>query len=294
MTPTVVVIGAVNMDICGRPQTKPNLRDSNPGEISMSVGGVGRNIAHNLLLLGLNVRFLTAVGTDYYGECLWDDCISTGFDMSLSCRVHGKKSSSYLYVTDENGEMLLGVCDADISEELCPAYLEEKLGELNAADAVVIDGNLPEATVAWIAENVTAPLYADPVSTKKAPRLFPVLGKLAAFKPNELEALAMTGENTPLRAAEKLCDMGVKRVFVSLAENGIVAVSDEEIIKLPTECREIVNVTGAGDAAAAAIVWCGVYGLSLAETAAAASRAAAIALECPESINPGLSAEKIV
>ena len=47
----VAVIGAVNIDICGRPFNPLIMRDSNPGTVTMSMGGVGRNIAHNLRLL---------------------------------------------------------------------------------------------------------------------------------------------------------------------------------------------------------------------------------------------------
>ncbi len=39
---TVVVIGAVNMDICGRPDKAPRMKDSNPGTVSFSPGGVGQ------------------------------------------------------------------------------------------------------------------------------------------------------------------------------------------------------------------------------------------------------------
>ena len=64
---TVVVIGAVNMDIFGRPDRAPRMHDSNPGTVSFSPGGVGRNIAHNLCLLGLNVKLVAAIGDDVYG-----------------------------------------------------------------------------------------------------------------------------------------------------------------------------------------------------------------------------------
>lgn len=115
----------------------------------------------------------------------------------------------------------------------------------------MIDANLTQETVSWIADNVTAPLYADPVSAAKADRLKPVLGKLTAFKPNEYEAKSMTGESTSLFAAEALLNAGVKKVFVSLGGDGIVAASDGEIIKLPCVTTEISNCTGCGDAATA-------------------------------------------
>ena len=165
-------------------------------------------------------------------------------------------------VTDENGDMLVGVSDTDISASITPEYLKAHIKEINEADAVVIDANLTQETVSWIAENITAPLYADPVSAAKADRLKPVLGKLTAFKPNEYEAKSMTGESTSLFAAEALLNAGVKKVFVSLGGDGIVAAS-------------------------------GVNGLRIAESASAAMKAAAMCAACPGAINPELCPELI-
>lgn len=291
---TVVVIGAVNMDICGRPNSAPNLHDSNPGSVTLSPGGVGRNIAHNLCLLGVNVKFLAAIGSDVYGDSVYSSCVELGMDMHLCRRISGGRTSSYLYVTDEKGDMLIGVSDTDISGSITPEYLKAHLGEINAADAVVIDGNLTKDTIEWIANNVTAPLYADPVSVTKAERLKPALKRLCAFKPNEYEAKSMTGESTSLFAAESFLNQGVERVFVSLGSDGIVAAEGSEIIKLPREHVPIVNATGCGDAATAAIVWAGVNGLGLAESASAAMKAAAMTISCAETVNPELCADLII
>ncbi len=290
---TVIVIGAVNMDICGRPNKEPQLKDSNPGTVTFSPGGVGRNIAHNLCLLGLNVKFIAAIGDDMYGNSVYEDCMRIGIDMHLSRRMTGGRTSSYLYVTDENGDMFVGVCDTDISSSITPEYLAAHLREINEADAVVFDANLTRETCAWIAENITAPLYADPVSTAKAERLRPAIKKLTAFKPNEFEAKELTGEVTSLFAAEALLKEGVKRVFVSLGADGIVAASDGEIIKLPCETTDIVNATGCGDASMAAIVWAGVHGLGIAESASAAMKASAMCAACDKTINPELCPELI-
>ena len=205
----------------------------------------------------------------------------------------GGRTSSYLCVTDENGDMLVGVSDTDISASITPEYLKAHIKEINEADAVVIDANLTQETVSWIADNITAPLYADPVSAAKADRLKPVLGKLTAFKPNEYEAKEHDGESTSLFAAEALLNAGVKKVFVSLGGDGIVAASDGEIIKLPCVTTEISNCTGCGDAATAAIIWAGVNGLGIAESASAAMKAAAMCAACPGAINPELCPELI-
>lgn len=290
----VIVIGAVNMDICGRPDSAPNMQDSNPGRVSLTPGGVGRNIAHNLRLLGVNVKFVAAIGDDVYGESIYRSCADVGIDMSMCRRIKGGRTSTYLYVTDEKGDMLVAVSDMDIAGSITPSYLSLLRDKLNAADAVVIDGNLSPDAIKWIGENVTAPLYADPVSITKAERLKPVLSKLTAFKPNDMEAMSMTGESTSLFAAEKLLEQGVKRVFVSLGADGIVAAEGSDVIKLPCPKADIVNTTGCGDAATAAIVWAGVNGLDLAETAYAAMTAAQLVLECRETVNPDLCAELLM
>ena len=57
-----VVAGGVNVDIGGRSFAPLVAQDSNPGTVRLSLGGVGRNIAHNLALLGTDVHLLTAYG----------------------------------------------------------------------------------------------------------------------------------------------------------------------------------------------------------------------------------------
>jgi pseudouridine kinase len=58
----VVVIGGANVDIGGTPYNELIPEDSNPGRITVTFGGVGRNIAHNLANLGVNTKLITAVG----------------------------------------------------------------------------------------------------------------------------------------------------------------------------------------------------------------------------------------
>lgn len=47
-----VGIGAANVDICGRSKNPIIMADSNPGAMSISLGGVTRNICENLARLG--------------------------------------------------------------------------------------------------------------------------------------------------------------------------------------------------------------------------------------------------
>lgn len=69
-SPYVTVVGGMNMDIGGWPGEELVAQDSNPRRVRMTPGGVGRNIAHNMSLMGLDVRLLTAFGDDVYAQKL--------------------------------------------------------------------------------------------------------------------------------------------------------------------------------------------------------------------------------
>ena len=65
--PYVAVVGGVNMDIgaVSAGALGPGL---NPGHVTTSLGGVGRNIAHNLCLLGQQTAMVTVMGDDDFGR----------------------------------------------------------------------------------------------------------------------------------------------------------------------------------------------------------------------------------
>ena len=296
----VIVVGGANTDIGGEPAQRLVRHDSNPGRVTIRHGGVGRNIACNLAQLGLDVRLLTALGTDGLSATLQEDCRARGVDTSLSRVVEDARGSVYLYVADEKGEMeetsldISGLPFGTNDVALTPDFLCTRLDILNAADAVVLDANLDAASIAYLCENLTVPLYADPVSGAKAPRLAAVLDRLSAIKPNLLEARVLTGKSSPEDCAEALLEKGAGSVFLSLGADGILAASGEERIFLPAERTEIVSSTGAGDAATAAIVWAEGQGLELAAAACAAVRAGAITASDEETVSPELKAEALI
>lgn len=285
----VAVVGAVNMDICGRPLKKLIFRDSNPGTVRLTPGGVGRNIAHNLRLLGENVTFLTVFGEDAYAETLRRDCAALGMDLSCAETIRGGRTSSYLYITDEHGEMQLGLSDTDISSSITPDYLASHLDVLNGAVAVVMDGNLTEETISWLGAHCTAPLFADPVSVTKAERMRASLGRVHTFKPNLTEGQNLTGETEPEAIARAMLAQGVQRVFLSMGPDGILAAQGDALVHLPCLPTRLVNTTGGGDAVMAALVWSFVHGLDLRASAAAALRAGKCTVEYNGTNNPALS-----
>ena len=294
----VVVVGGVNVDIGGRSFVPLVAADSNPGSVTYSLGGVGRNIAHNMALMGVDVRMLTALGDDLNGQRVAASCSELGIDMSHALKIPGAATSTYLYLTDPDGEMALAVSDMEICNQITPEYLATKLPLLQNAQAVVADTNIPQESLLYLAENCTAPLFVDTVSTTKAEKIRPILNRIHTLKPNRLEAELLSGikAETPEdldRIADKLTELGVHRMFISMGGDGVFAVMGQERLKLPNIPGNMVNTTGYGDAFMAALVWAYLEGCDLRTTARTGLAAGSIAMESSETINPAMCAEAL-
>ena len=290
-----VVVGGVNVDIGGKSFAPLVEEDSNPGTVHVSLGGVGRNIAHNLSLMGADVRMLTAFGDDVNGQRVAASCSELGIDLSHALRISGGTTSTYVYLTDEKGEMALAISDMEICKRITPAYLASNLNLLQNAQVIIADANIPQESLIYLAENCTAPLFCDPVSTAKAAKLRPILSKIHTLKPNKLEAELLSGVKIESKAdvekaAEKLLELGVHRLFISLGSEGVYAAMGNERLWLPNLPGHMVNTTGCGDAFMGAIGWAYLEGRDLKETALAGLAAGAIAMESDETINPAMSA----
>lgn len=299
-SPYVTVVGGMNMDIGGRPYKKLVAKDSNPGAVRMSPGGVGRNIAHNMSLLGLDVRLVTAFGDDVYAQKLAAVCGELGIDISQSPVIPGGHTSTYLFVNDESGDMQLAVSDMDIYDHLTPQVLQSRRQLLDGSQVVVLDTNLPAETVAWVAENCRAPIFADPVSSAKAEKLRPVLGRLHTLKPNRIEAellsgVAISDDASLRRAADALLETGLHRVFISLGADGVFAADRSgQVLHLPAPEGNIVSTTGCGDSFMAALAWAYLQGSDLERSARAGLAASTITMASADTINPAMSEEALL
>ncbi len=293
--PYAVVVGGANMDIAGRPAGPLVARDSNPGTVSVSAGGAGRNIAHNMALLGADVRLVTAFGEDARAEELAGACRAAGVNVNDSVVVPGAATSTYLFIMDEKGDMELAVSDMSIHDRLLPPLLERKLDLIERAAVCVVDTNLPAETLAWLAKNVHTPLFCDPVSTAKASKLEGLLGSLHTIKPNRLEAeklahVEISDEASLDRAVERLLDAGLDQVFISLDTRGLLCANRERREVLPCFEGRVVNATGAGDAMMAAIAWAFMNEEDLLGQGRAGLAAASLCVEAADTINANLTA----
>lgn len=297
-TPYVVVIGGANIDIAGKPFAPLVQRDSNPGQVSLSPGGVGRNIAQNLAMLDVEVKLITALGEDAYAAELAGSCRRAGIDITESLTVPGGSTSTYVFITNEHGDMELAISDMQIYDNLTPQYLERRADLIGNAALCVLDTNLTAETIRYIAETFHVPLFCDPVSTAKAGKLSGLLGNFHTLKPNLLEAELLSGvkihdERSLERAANALLQTGLSQVFISMGQNGVYCANGERHATVPPYRSEIVNTTGAGDSMMAAVVWGWLQNLPMEDCARAGMAAASICIESAGTISPQMSGENV-
>lgn len=293
-----VVVGGVNLDIGGKSFAPLVVGDSNPGTVTVSLGGVGRNIAHNLALLGTNVAMLTAFGRDLHGEKIATSCKDLGISAEHALRPENATTSTYLYVANSNGDMSIALSDMSVCEKITPQYLAEKTTVWKNARVIVADTNIPASSLEYLAENATAPLFCDPVSTVKAEKIRPILHKIHTLKPNRAEAELLSGikinnRDDAQKATDALLEKGVQRIFLSMGANGVCVATAEEFFFLDNLPGTMVNTTGCGDAFMSALVWAHMKKADLKTSALAGLAAGSIAMEASQTINPAMSVQAI-
>ncbi len=262
----VFVVGGINTDISGRPAGELLAHDSNIAKVTVSAGGVGRNIAASLCALGVSTELMAPFGDDVLTTGLVRNCLESGIGLTYMSVIPNASGGVYLCVNDKDGDMYIAMNDMNICEFFTPEHIN--INAINTGTACVLDANPPEETLLYVAQNARVPLICDPVSAAKCRRVLPILPHLFAIKPNLLEAQTLTGETEPEAAAKALVRMGVKRAFVSLGAQGLCYADDTVCgfskVQAGTPIR---NTTGAGDAATAAITIGCIRGMAIQETA---------------------------
>ena len=295
----VCVFGAANVDIGGFPSSELRQGDSNPGRIRVSMGGVGFNIARNAARLGLCVELCAALGGDLNASLVEEACRKDKIGLSYARRFHDAAMSAYLFLADAQGDMVAAVNDMSIVDKLTPDALQAVLPLPKNVSVAVIDANLPEESICYLARELRIPIFAEAVSAAKVGKMRSSLPYFRTFKLNRIEAEQLTGKAVTDKASAEdavrwLLDAGVEQVYLTCGAQGICCGNREEIICLPAAPCEVVNATGAGDAFAAALLWAFARDMDLIGSALAGEAAASIALASCETVSDDMSETSLI
>ncbi len=292
----IVVVGAANVDIGGKPDQKLIPRDSNLGHVTISLGGVGRNIAHNLSLLGCQVTFLSAIGEDAHARHIIESCRELSIDTEECLRTADAPTSTYLFILRDDGDMELAISDMGIVDYLTPEFFAKKMDIINRSALVVVDANIPAESIRYILDHATVPVFAETVSCKKAEKFLPVLDRIHTITPNALEAEILIGEPIDVtseaslsHAAEVLLQKGVRQVIMTLGPKGAYYADGKASGLIPPLPSHMISGNGAGDALISGVAAGFVNGCAFSDCVMLGMAAASMTLETAATNHADLS-----
>ena len=298
----VLVIGAANLDIKGHMLGEPVAGSSTQAAIKTSIGGVARNIAENLVRMGVPVTLLTAVGDDNAGEDILNNAVDAGIDVSRALTVENAVTGTYMGALSQDGKLFFGMDDLRVLNHITRDYLRLNRDAFRDCEIVALDMNLSDealqAAIA-LAREYGRRIVVDPTSVDRATRLRPHLPLLDLITPNITEAQAIL--NCPaiadsaaaLIAARDLVGLGVGSAVITQAELGACYATPDESGQFPAVKVEVVDSTGAGDALTATVIFGMLQGIDLGESLQLGLRAASLTLHSPETVVPDLSLDRL-
>lgn len=264
----ILVIGASNVDLTAYSFKAYQYNTSNPGYHLYSLGGVGRNIAENLALLGHECDFITVLGSDFFGKWIEEQTAKEKLNFKAYYPPHNS-TGVYLAHMDYNGELVGAIADMEIMKTLSPELLKKALRGLKPS-ILVFDNNLSADSIEFIinyCQKCNIFCLAETVSVEKCLKIKPYLNKINVITPSLDEAeIILEQKVAHLTAAENIISVlaqsrlqkGIKTtLIITAAARGVFVLSDNLQAHFPPltiKTEEIKGAVGAGDAFTAGFV----------------------------------------
>ena len=276
MTPTVVVVGSINVDLVTRVDRLPAAGETVIGSsFEQTHGGKGANQAVASSRLGARVVLVGMLGDDELGASARADLAREGVALDEVRTGRGRTGVAQILV-DAAGENLIAVASG-VNDELTGAMVEESLGRLDVDRAVITSVlEVPHDAVlagAREAERRGWPFVLNPAPARPIPR--DLVARCDVLSPNEHEVAGL-GHGS----AEGLLAAGAGAVVITRGAGGadLLRSGHPPHRQAAFEAR-VVDTTGAGDAFTAALAWALAEGRDLQGAVEFGAACAAVATE---------------
>lgn len=242
--------------------------------------GGAANVALNVKVLGMPTTLLTVVGEDAAGERLRQLLHERGVDTRLGTdpQLH---TVVKLRVIGRSQQLIRIDFENQPDHEVLDQLLSDFERALPAHDVVLVSdygkGGLTHvARMIELARAAGKPVLVDPKGSD-----FSRYAGATAITPNRAELAAVVGAwhgdaDLQARATALREKLGLQGLMLTRSEEGISLFDADGHLRLPTEAREVFDVTGAGDTVIATLAALLACGMPLREAAAWANRAAGI------------------
>ena len=301
---SIVVLGAVFVDIKGFPSSQYIPEGRNAGRIEYIHGGVSRNVVEDIANLELRPTFVSIVDNSALGEDvikkLKNHKVNTDY-----MQVIPNGMGTWLAVFDEKGDLAGSISQRP---NLMPVLdmLEEKGDEIfsNATSIVLeidMDKEIVKKTV-QMAEKYNKKLFGVVSNMSIAVERRDFLQKFDCFICNKQEAGIFFTEDYDNMSADELLPIICERIERGKINSIIVTMGDEGAIYAsrngekgfcPSKKVVVKDTTGAGDAFCAGDASALSYGKNMAQACEIGSRLAASVITSSSNVCPRFLPEEL-
>lgn len=250
----IVVVGSANVDLTTFTDEFPKPGETLFGKsFDLGFGGKGANQATAAAYCGADAHMVARVGDDLFGPATIKNFKSLGIGSKHVKTVKGVSSGVAPIFVEANGQNRILVVKG-ANDKLTPKAVNKAESLLKKADMIVMQFEIPLETIyhtVKLAKRLDIPVILNP-----APAMPVELDKIQSvdyFIPNESEAEAITGKKVETvddarTCAEFLLSKGIRRVILTLGEQGALVANRDGMELVPPFKVKAVDSTGAGDA----------------------------------------------
>lgn len=293
--PGIMVMGGANIDRKITLIQGVTMGDSNPASTANARGGVARNIAENLVNMGLTPLLFTVLGQDQDGEHLRNHAVERGIDLSLTLTQSGQSTGSYSAILDEKHDLILAAADMAIYDTVTPEDVERAFRKAGKCDWIIADTNFSleslQEALKQAASMGGTKFAVIPVSAQKLNRIPKQPEQIDLLILNHLEAKTLVKNWTGFdhdhssELVSRLMHEGVSKVIVTEGAEGVTFSGEEgQVQHVPAPATTVVDVTGAGDAFSAGVLYSLSEGKPLSEAVEIGLNTAKLTLESTDTV----------
>ena len=284
MTPRVIVVGSVNVDLVATVDHLPGPGETvGGGRFAQHHGGKGGNQAVAAARLGAPTTFVGAVGADPFGDEARAALAAEGVDVTELLTLPDEATGVALIVVDASGENSIAVAGG-ANAALQPAHVAAAFDRLRptAGDVVLVGHEIPTTTATEALRLARAAGATTILNPAPARGVTPdMLALCDIVTPNEGEAAELLGDDRDPESlgAQRLTRLaGGGHVLITLGSRGALLVSADGPERLPAPDVTVIDTTGAGDTLNGALAAGLAAGLPTLEAARRAVVAASLAV----------------
>ncbi|CAM3888726.1 ribokinase [Lederbergia lenta] len=270
----VTVIGSSSIDLVVTASKRPNKGETILGDSFKTVpGGKGANQAVAAARLNAEVYMVGCVGKDQFGEKIVNNFISNEvFTTYVEPVTHLETGTAHITLAEGDNSIIVV---KGANDNITPDYIDKALDVILKSDIVLIQQEIPEETVEYVADlcfTNGVPLLLNPAPARPISKS--VIEKAAYITPNEWEASVLFNNKDIHEALKEYPN----KLLVTEGKNGVRYYDGENEVLVPAYPVDAVDTTGAGDTFNGAFAVAIAEGKNIQDSIRFANRAASLSV----------------